>query len=126
MDQYIPPLYAVAFALITVFLCFMMRIPFFILGLLSLVLVAYGIQDHMYRFGGDYTLFSAPSFLIQNAPTFIIGIVILLSLGFLLLKFGPTAIQYNQPTYYNYGNPSTSKYYSRSPSRSLPFNNIIL
>jgi len=131
MDQYIPPLYAVAFGLIAVFSCFIVRIPFFILGILALALVVYAAQDHIYRFGGDYSSFSAPSFFSQNASTLIIVVVIVLSLGFLLLKFGPRTVQQNEPSYYNYGNDSESWYSrfvsrNRNKIRSLPFNSRIL
>jgi len=102
MDQYIPPIAAVATGLCVVLLCFFIRIPFFIVGVLSIVLVIYALQDHLYRFATDYRNFSAPDFFKQNASILIISLVIILSLGFLLLKFGPGAIAYNQSTT-NYG-----------------------
>jgi hypothetical protein len=103
MDQYIPPVAAVATGLCTVFLCFLIRIPFFIVGLLSLILVVYALQDHLYRFTTDYRNFSAPDFLKQNASILIVSLVIILSLGFLLLKFGPKAVAQNQPVPATYG-----------------------
>ena len=104
MDQYIPPLVAVTSGIVVVFLCFFMRIPFFIVGLLSIFLVIYALQDHLYRFAVDYHNFSAPTLIKQNASILIISLVILLSLGFLLLKFGSKAITTNQPTS-NHGTP---------------------
>jgi len=103
MDQYIPPVVAVATGICAVFLCFLIRIPFFIIGVLSLLLVVYALQDHFYRFTTDYRNFSAPDFLKQNASILIISLVIVLSLGFLLLKFGTKAVAQNQPTSSNYG-----------------------
>jgi len=97
MDQYIPPIYAVASAMVLVLLCFTLRIPFFIIGLFSVFFVIYSLRDHFYRFTVDYQSFSAPDFLKQNASTLIITIVILMSLGFLLLRFGPTAVVMNRP-----------------------------
>ena len=104
MDQYLPPVTAVATGMVAVFLCFFMRVPFFIVGLLSIFLVIYALQDHLYRFAVDYHNFSAPSMIKQHASTLIISLVILLSLGFLLLKFGPKAIITNQPLP-NHGTP---------------------
>ena len=104
MDQYIPPLVAVTSGVVVVFLCFFMRVPFFIVGLLSIFLVIYALQDHLYRFAVDYHNFSAPALIKQNASILIISLVILLSLGFLLLKFGSKAITTNQPLP-NHGTP---------------------
>jgi len=125
MDQYIPPIAAVATGLCTVFLCFLLRIPFFIVGLLSLLLVVYALQDHLYRFATDYRNFSAPDFLKQNASILIISLVIILSLGFLLLKFGPRAVAQNQPVPATYGMLSSmlgmaglSQQDSRAPNRN--------
>jgi len=101
MDQYIPPVVAVASGMVLVLLCFFMRIPFFIIGVLSIFLVIYALQDHLYRFAVDYKNFSAPDFLTANAPTLIITIVILMSLGFLMLKFGPRSVMTNRPTSVN-------------------------
>jgi hypothetical protein len=97
MDQYIPPIYAVASGMVLVLLCFTLRIPFFIIGLVSILFVIYSFRDHMYRFSGDYHNFSAPDFFKQHASTLIITIVIVMSLGFLLLRFGPRAVMTNQP-----------------------------
>jgi len=106
MDQYIPPIAAVATGICVVFLCFLIRIPFFIVGLLSILLVIYALNDHFYRFATDYRNFSAPDFLKQNASILIIALVIILSLGFLLLKFGTKAVSQNQPTT-NHGTTSS-------------------
>jgi len=103
MDEYIPPLIAVTTGVLVVCLCFFMRIPFFLVGILAIALVFYTLQDHLMRFVSDYQHFSAPSFLKENAPVLIITVVILLSLGFLILKFGPIAVVTNQPTSVDYG-----------------------
>ena len=83
--------------MVLVLLCFTLRIPFFIIGLVSILFVIYSFRDHMYRFSGDYHNFSAPDFFKQHASTLIITIVIVMSLGFLLLRFGPRAVMTNQP-----------------------------
>ena len=103
MDEYIPPLVAVTTGILVVGLCFFMRIPFFLVGVIAIALVIYGLNDHLMRFVSDYQHFSAPAFFKENAPVLMISIVILLSLGFLLLKFGPKAITTNQPTSMGYG-----------------------
>jgi len=103
MDQYTPPLVAVSTGIVLIFLCFYIRIPFFIIGILSIAFVIYGFQDHIIRFALDYKSFSAPAFFKENAPVLIITVVILLSLGFLLLKFGSKAVIMNQPTHMDYG-----------------------
>jgi hypothetical protein len=102
MDQYIPPFVAVTTGLCTILLCFFIRIPFFIIGLLSIIVVIYALQDHLYRFANDYRNFSAPDFFKQHASILIVSLVILLSLGFLLFKFGSRAVSQNEPTS-NYG-----------------------
>ena len=124
MDEYIPPLVAVTTGILVVGLCFFMRIPFFLVGLIAIALVFYGLNDHLMRF------VSAPAFLKENAPVLMISIVILLSLGFLLLKFGPKTIVTNQPTSMGYGSSSTqsgplsffSKWFSnKQPAQQQPF-----
>ena len=100
MDQYIPPIYAVGTGILIVILCFYMRIPFFVVGILSLVLVVYALQDHFFMFAKDYKSFSAPEFLKQNASVLIIAVVILLSIGFIIFKFGPKGMVSNQPMVY--------------------------
>ena len=45
MDTYIPPLIAIAAGIIVVLLCFLMRIPFFIVGLLSIAMAIYVLQE---------------------------------------------------------------------------------
>jgi hypothetical protein len=103
MDQYVPPIYAIGMGSFFVLSAFYLRIPFFIVGLLSLLLVIYALQDHLIRFGIDYKNFSAPDFLKQNASVLIIAIVILFSIGFLILKFGAKAIVSNQSMESVYG-----------------------
>ena len=121
MDEYIPPLVAVTTGIVAISLCFFMRIPFFLIGIIAIVFVFYGIQDHLVRFAADYKNFSAPTFFKEHASNVIIAVVILLSLGFLLLKFGPKAVFKNQPTVIdNYGkNYQLTSPFSTPPSRSL-------
>ena len=98
MDQYVPPLVAMTTGVIIVLLCFVVRIPFFIIGLLSLVMVGYALQDHIIRFSSDYKNATSPAFFRNNASLLIISLVIIMSLGFLLLKFGPKTITMNERT----------------------------
>lgn len=127
MDQYIPPLVAVSTATVIVLLCFVLRIPFFIVGVLSIAMVAYVLQDHIIRFSSQYSTASIPDFFKQNASIFIITIVIILSLGFLLFSFGPKAIMTNERTVYDGRQPqsrtsglfdSFGKMFGRSSSSS--------
>jgi len=97
MDQYVPPLVAMTTGVVVILLCFVLRIPFFIVGLLSLVMIGYVLQDHMIRFSSDYRNAISPAFFRNNASLLIISLVILMSIGFLLLKFGPKAISSNEP-----------------------------
>ena len=100
MDQYVPPLVAVTTGAVIIFLCFTLRIPFFLVGLLSVAMVIYAFQDHIVQFGSQYSSATAPAFFKDNASIFITVLVIILSLGFLLFRFGPTTITTNQPTGY--------------------------
>ena len=108
MDQYVPPIYAIGMGAFFVLSAFYLRVPFFIVGLLSLALALYTLQDHLSRFGLEYKNFSAPEFLKQNASILIIAVVILLSIGFLILKFGPKAVVRNQSIQSVYGRDETS------------------
>jgi hypothetical protein len=92
MDTYIPPLIAIAAGIIVVLLCFLMRIPFFIVGLLSIAMAIYVLQDHYYRYSSEYKSVMSPAFFRENASTLIVVVVIIMSLGFLLLRFGPKTI----------------------------------
>jgi hypothetical protein len=96
MDQYVPPLIAVTGGAVIVFLCFTLRIPFFLVGLLSVIMVLYTFQDHIIQFGYQYSSETAPAFFKDNASIFITLLVIILSLGFLLFKFGPKAMTTNE------------------------------
>ena len=97
MDQYLPPLVAISTAVIIVGLCFVLRIPFFLVGLLSIAMAVYAFQDHILQFSYQYANPTAPNVFKQNAPIFMIIIVIALSLGFLLFRFGPKTITTNAP-----------------------------
>ena len=103
MDEYIPPLVAVTTGISVICLCFFMKIPFFLIGIISVFLVIYALRDHLMRFVLDYQHFSAPNFLRENASVLIITLVIILSLGYLLLRFGKKAVVTNQPTNISYG-----------------------
>ncbi len=98
MDQYLPPLVAVSAATVIVLLCFTLRVPFFIVGILSVAMAIYVLQDHMIVFSYQYSYASVPAFFKDNASTFITIIVIILSLGFLLFKFGPQTVINNEKT----------------------------
>jgi hypothetical protein len=98
MDQYLPPLAAISTAVVVVCLCFVLRIPFFLVGLLSIAMAIYAFQDHILQFSYQYENPTAPNVFKQNAPIFMIIIVIALSLGFLLFRFGPKTITTNAPT----------------------------
>jgi hypothetical protein len=108
MDQYLPPLVAVTVGVVIIFLCFTLRIPFFLVGFLSICMVIYAFQDHVVQFGNQYSTVTAPTFFKENASIFITIIVIILSLGFLLFRFGPRTITNNEQT----------SYYSRRPEKS--------
>jgi hypothetical protein len=110
MDQYIPPVYAVGVGAFLVLTCFYLRIPFFVVGVISILILLYALQDHFITFSSDYKNFSAPTFFKNNAPVLIIGVVILLSIGFLILKFGPKAITTNEPIRNDYGKESANKW----------------
>lgn len=107
MDQYIPPLVAVSTATVIVLLCFVLRIPFFIVGILSIAMVGYVLQDHITRFSSQYSSASIPDFFKQNASIFITTLVIILSLGFLLFSFGPKTIVTNERTMYDARQPQS-------------------
>lgn len=55
----------------------------------------YVLQDHYYRYSSEYKSLMSPAFFRQNASTLIVVVVIIMSLGFLLLRFGPKTITSN-------------------------------
>ena len=101
MDQYLPPLVAVTTGVVVIFFCFTLRIPFFLVGLLSIAMMLYAFQDHIVQFSYQYSNMSAPSFFKDNASILITTLVIIISLGFLLFTFGPRAIVSNQQTVFD-------------------------
>lgn len=101
MDQYLPPLVAVTTGVVVIFFCFTLRIPFFLVGLLSIGMMLYAFQDHIVQFSYQYSNMSAPSFFKNNASILITTLVIIISLGFLLFAFGPRAIVSNQQTVFD-------------------------
>ena len=89
MDVYFPPIAAVTGGIVVVGLCFLLRIPIFLIGVLSVVVLIYTLTIHTSIFGSEYKTMNAPEFLKQNAPIFIILAVILIALGYILYLFGP-------------------------------------
>jgi len=85
----IPPLLAITGGIVVVGLCFLLRIPMFLLGILSVVLLAYTLMVHQSMFAIEYATMSLPQFLTSNAPLFMILAVIIFSLGYILYLFGP-------------------------------------
>jgi len=61
----------------------------FLLGILSVVLLAYTLMVHQSMFANEYATMSLPQFLTSNAPLFMILAVIIFSLGYILYLFGP-------------------------------------
>ena len=112
MDQYIPPLVAVSTATVIVLLCFILRIPFFLVGILSVIMAFYVLQDHIIQFSSQYSSVSLPDIFKQNASIFITTLVIILSVGFLLFSFGPRAIVTNEKTRYDVRQPQAPSRFS--------------
>jgi hypothetical protein len=109
MDQYVPPLVAVSTATIIVILCFVLRIPFFLVGIFSIAMVFYVLQDHIIQFSSKYSSESLPSFFKENSSIFITTLVIILSLGFLLFSYGPKTIVSNEKLRYETRQPLSSR-----------------
>lgn len=123
MDQYVPPLVAVSTAAVIVLLCFVLRIPFFLVGILSVAMAIYVLQDHIIQFSSQYSSVSLPDIFKQNASIFITTLVIILSVGFLLFSFGPRAIVTNEKTRYDMSQVP-SRYDMRQPQAPSRFSGL--
>jgi len=97
MEVYTPPIAAVTGGIVVVILCFMLRIPIFLIGLLSAVVLVYTIFVHRSIFNNEYKTMSLPEFFKANAPIFIILAVIVIALGYILYLFGPKGAIHNAP-----------------------------
>ena len=115
-----PPIAAITGGIVIVVLCFLIRIPIFLIGLLAAVLCVYTIFIHKGIFGLEYKIMSAPDFMKENASIFIVLAIILGSLGYILFLFGPIAVIRNRYT----STPSKSSWFgpSSNPNRSRPYN----
>ena len=92
-----PPIAAVTGAIVVVGLCFILRIPIFLIGLLSAVVLIYTLFIHRSIFANEYKTMSLPEFFKANAPIFIILAVIIIALGYILYLFGPKGAVQNAP-----------------------------
>ena len=101
MDLYIPPVVAVIGGIAIVGICFAFRIPIFILGVLSLVLLVYTVVLSLDMFKNEYksmnilqSIGSVLRFIPTNnlASILIIATVIILALGYIINLFGIKAM----------------------------------
>ena len=108
MDVYIPPVVAVLGGLAAVGLCFAFRIPIFLLGVASLILLVYTIVLNRNMFEIEYnnmTFAKSIAALFNTVPStgfvsiLIITVVIILALGYILYLFGLTSLITNAPMY---------------------------
>jgi hypothetical protein len=67
-----------------VLFCFYFKIPIFILGALSLVMMGYTVYLNRSMFASDYINQKAPSFLSDHASLIITAFVILMALLYIL------------------------------------------
>lgn len=97
MEVNIPPVVTVVGGLAVVGLCFALRIPIFIVGLLSLLLLAYTILLNRNMFEIDYdnmTVAKSAAAIFGNIPTtglvpiLIITTIVVFALGYILYLFG--------------------------------------
>ena len=112
-----PPIAAVTGGIVIVVLCFLLRIPIFLIGALAAVLCIYTIFIHKGIFGLEYKIISAPDFMKDNASIFIVLAIILASLGYILFLFGPRAVIQNGSVS---STPRSSWFGSSSSSSSTP------
>jgi hypothetical protein len=101
MDLYIPPVVAVIGGVAIVGICFAFRIPIFILGVLSLVLLVYTVVLSLDMFKNEYenmNILQSIGSIIRFIPTnnlasiLIITVVIILALGYIINLFGIKAL----------------------------------
>ena len=124
--MYIPPLLAVTGGIVVVVLCFLLRIPIFLLGLLSVALLAYTFIVHRSLFATEYATMSLPQFLTSNASIFMILAVTVFALGYILYLFGPrgavSTTTMAQPSFFSriFGQATTTRPQQR---RSYSYDN---
>lgn len=108
MDVYIPPVVAVLGGLAAVGLCFAFRIPIFLLGVASLILLVYTVVLNRNMFEIEYnnmTFGKSIASLLNTVPSngfvsiMIITTVIILALGYILYLFGLSSFVTNAPMY---------------------------
>lgn len=101
MDVNIPPVVTVLGGLGVVALCFVLRIPIFLVGLLSLLLLAYTIVLNRNMFEIDYdnmTFVKSIAAVFGTAPVnglpsiLLISTVIILALGYIIYLFGLSSL----------------------------------
>jgi hypothetical protein len=104
MDIYTPPILAVVAGLVVVGLCFALRIPIFVIGLLSLVLLLFTVTLNRNMFEIEYnnmTFGKTIGDLLNTLPTtglasmLIIATVIILALGYIVYLFGLSSLYTN-------------------------------
>lgn len=111
----IPPLLSITGGIVVVVLCFILRIPIVLLGILSVVLLIYTFFIHRSLFAIEYASMTLPQFLTSNAPLFMILTVILFAIGYILYLFGPTGAvstsTMNQPSFFSriFGQPTSTR-----------------
>ena len=118
MDPYIPPVGAILGGAVIVGLCFAFRIPIFILGVLSIILLVYTVMLNFNMFKNEYeninvlkNIGSILMFIPTSAlgPVLLIGLVIILALGYIINLFGIKGMITNasMPSISNYSNKSS-------------------
>jgi hypothetical protein len=121
MDIYTPPILAVVAGLVVVGLCFALRIPIFVIGILSLVFLLFTVILNRNMFEIEYnnmTFGKSIGALLNTVPTsglasmLIIATVIILALGYILYLFGLSSLYTN----------ASMKMASVMPSYSTPQN----
>ena len=125
MDVYIPPVVAILGGLAAVGLCFAFRIPIFLLGIASLILLVYTVVLNRNMFENEYnnmTFGKSIASLFNTVPSnglasiLIITTVIILALGYILHLFGLSSFVTNAPMYIS----SIGTSIMSSPVLSLP------
>jgi hypothetical protein len=108
MDVYIPPVVAILGGLAAVGLCFAFRIPIFLLGVVSLILLVYTAVLNRNMFEIEYNNMKfgeSIASLFNTIPStgfvsiLIITVVIILALGYILYLFGLSSLITNAPMY---------------------------
>jgi hypothetical protein len=116
MDVNIPPVVAILGGLGLVGLCFAFKIPIFVLGLLSLILLVYTVIVNRSIFQVDYdamTFGKSIAAFFGKAPTnglpslMIIATVIILALGYIIHLFGLSSLFTNAPMFQGQSAPQS-------------------